>query len=287
VDISGVDTGNGYLLGIHDRGLGMAPDALAATNERLHVSRRLDEVPTAYLGLYVVARLAAREGITVDLESPEGDGLTAWVRLPISALAVEDKEQGDDAGEAVSALRRLEVAARADQLALPVAEADPRPAPVPPAPIPAPPAPVTAAVDARWAPPVDLPAALPAPAPASVVSAAPADLPLPTRRVPGATVEPHVVALDLSGAPRPLAAPPALLARAPEPEAANATRSGFKKRVRTAAPVEYDRFDAKTPPTGQRSAEDMKDRLDRFSAGKRYAAAATTAVDDPSPEDDE
>ncbi len=301
VAISGVDTGNGYLLGIHDSGLGMAPEALVGTNARLHVSRRLDEVPTAYLGLYVVARLAAREGITVDLESPEGDGLTAWVRLPVTTLAIDDKEQGDDHSEAVSALRRLEVAARADQLAVPavapVVPAIAAPAPVPAAPVaaPVPPAPAVAEpstnpVDARWAPPADAPTALPAPHAATPAAlAAPLEAPLPSRRVPATKGDRQVAALDLSaGALRQPPAQPALVTPpAPvAPVADHATGSGFKKRVRTADPVDFDRFDAKTPPTGQRSAEDMKDRLDRFSAGKRFAAA-TTAVDDPSPEDDE
>lgn len=330
VSISGVDTGNGYLLGVHDRGLGMAPEALRAANERLHVARRLDEVPTAYLGLFVVARLADREGITVDLESPEGDGLTAWVRIPSTVLAGADQDRDDEGGD-VSALRRLEVAARADQLApaapAPAAPTVPTPAfRVPPSapvaevaavlppeseltapPADAPPADAAPAeasapapAEGDWAPPASLapvsPAAAPAPLRPPPAFAAPAGAPssmaappppppttaLPTRRVPGAHLEQPAASLDLSGQ-RPSAPAPA------PAEATDATKSGFKKRVRTTAPVDFDRFDARTPPTGDRSAEDMKDRLDRFSAGKRFAAAATAIAtdDNPSAEDDE
>lgn len=273
VTVTGTHTGTEYLLGVHDRGLGMAPDALAAANDRLRTARRLDEVPTAYLGLYVVARLAEREGIVVELESPEGDGLTAWVHLPADLLVdgdaptpaapvVEHGAEDAAAAAAEQATRRLEVAARADRMAGP---------PATPAVPMVPPAPVASSAPAQPFAPV--PAAGSPALPPRRVPAAPVATPAPAgAAAPPATAWPAPGGATLPPPPV-FAGPAAADSSLGAAEAPAATRSGFKKRTRSESVVPFDRFDAKTPPTGSRSAEDMKDRLDRFTAGKRFAAA--------------
>lgn len=292
VTVTGTRAGDDYVLGVHDRGLGMTPDALAAANERIATAKRLDEVPTAYLGLFVVARLADREGITVELESPEGDGLTAWVHLPRQLLVDADQPASPEpvgarpaAAETPTAVRRLELAARADRMAegaapaAPIAPAAPavRPAPfVPevvadPTVLPARPAPVSAVP----APPI----ATPPPAPTPVGSTRPTP-PADAWPAPAADTFPPPAVLA-GPAPTESSLQPAPPADAPTdaPTEAGATRSGFKKRTRSQSVVEFDRFAASTPPTGQRSAEDMKDRLDRFAAGKRFATTRPVEPD--------
>ncbi|MER5755743.1 ATP-binding protein [Streptomyces sp. NPDC002088] len=77
----------GFVLEIDDRGLGLAPDQLEEAHRTL--TRPDDFDPTRHdrLGLYVVSRLAARQGIEVTLcRSPYG-GTTAVVLLPGAVLA--------------------------------------------------------------------------------------------------------------------------------------------------------------------------------------------------------
>ncbi|MGW1725281.1 sensor histidine kinase [Streptomyces sp. NPDC002306] len=77
----------GFVLEIDDRGLGLAPEQLAEAHRTL--TRPDDFDPTRHdrLGLYVVSRLAARQGIEVTLcRSPYG-GTTAVVLLPETVLA--------------------------------------------------------------------------------------------------------------------------------------------------------------------------------------------------------
>jgi signal transduction histidine kinase len=87
VTVSGVTVGNSLVITIADLGMGMSDQDLAAANARLASMQDLDEVPTAHLGLFVVARLATRHGIAVRLDSRGGEGLTALVALPPTILA--------------------------------------------------------------------------------------------------------------------------------------------------------------------------------------------------------
>jgi signal transduction histidine kinase len=75
-----------YQIAIIDRGIGIGPRDLAVANDRLKAGAGFDDVPSASLGLYVVARLARRYAVSVELESSGGDGLTAYVSLPVSLL---------------------------------------------------------------------------------------------------------------------------------------------------------------------------------------------------------
>jgi hypothetical protein len=82
------------LLRIYDHGIGLTPGRLAEINERLARRASLSSAAAGTMGLYVVAHLAVRHGIEVQLH-PTGAGTAAYVHLPHSVLA--------DPGEAVTA----------------------------------------------------------------------------------------------------------------------------------------------------------------------------------------
>lgn len=87
VTIAGETVPHGYLLEIEDRGLGMNGDELAAANRRLAHPSDLELPPGQMLGLFVVARLAARHGIKVQLRHSWYEGVTALVLLPTALIA--------------------------------------------------------------------------------------------------------------------------------------------------------------------------------------------------------
>ncbi|MBT2391931.1 nitrate- and nitrite sensing domain-containing protein [Streptomyces sp. ISL-1] len=86
VRVSGEPVGNGYVLEIEDRGLGMGKDTLAEANRRLEESEALDLFDSDRLGLFVVSRLAHRRDIKVSLRTSPYGGTTAVVLLPTSLL---------------------------------------------------------------------------------------------------------------------------------------------------------------------------------------------------------
>ncbi|HSK98691.1 MAG TPA: ATP-binding protein [Euzebyales bacterium] len=73
---------DGYALAIVDDGVGMTEEQLRAANERIEASPQIERVPSSYLGLFVVGRLAARHGIKVRLVESTTEGVTAKVLLP-------------------------------------------------------------------------------------------------------------------------------------------------------------------------------------------------------------
>jgi K+-sensing histidine kinase KdpD len=87
--VTGAADGDGYLVEVTDRGLGMTDQELAWANRRLAAGGQAD--PDAHaasdrLGLVVAGRLAARNGFGVRLgRSPTG-GVTAVLRLPAAVL---------------------------------------------------------------------------------------------------------------------------------------------------------------------------------------------------------
>ena len=91
VTVTGRKTMSGYILTILDEGIGMSDDDLDAANERLISTPRLDKVPTQYLGLYVVGRLAARHDIEVKLLDAPTGGVAARVTLPAALTEVTDR----------------------------------------------------------------------------------------------------------------------------------------------------------------------------------------------------
>ena len=108
-------TSGGVLLDITDQGVGMSSDDLAHANWRLDKPPVVDVTVSRRMGLFVVARLAARHGIRVRLRSAATGGLTALVWLPDEVVAV-------DSGAGRLGLRGFESAAPA---AAPAAAAAP------------------------------------------------------------------------------------------------------------------------------------------------------------------
>jgi hypothetical protein len=82
VQVAGQAVSNGYVLEIEDRGLGMSDDELVEANERLANPPMIDFALSRMLGLYVVARLAQRYNIKVQLRHSWYGGITALVLLP-------------------------------------------------------------------------------------------------------------------------------------------------------------------------------------------------------------
>jgi signal transduction histidine kinase len=86
VTVAGEPTADGYVLEIEDAGIGLTDEKLAAANERLERPAAIDPGLSRRLGLYVVARLAARHGIRVQLRHSWCGGITALVKLPQALL---------------------------------------------------------------------------------------------------------------------------------------------------------------------------------------------------------
>ena len=96
VDVNGHVTNDGYLITITDQGIGMSLNELDENNSRITDPPPLDQVPTRFLGLYVVGRLAERHGIEVRLTEAELTGTIARVMLPNSILSTELSERAPD-----------------------------------------------------------------------------------------------------------------------------------------------------------------------------------------------
>ncbi|EME97506.1 nitrate- and nitrite sensing domain-containing protein [Streptomyces mobaraensis NBRC 13819 = DSM 40847] len=82
VQVVGERVPNGFTLEIHDRGLGMSPDALLEANLGLAEAPEFDLSDTDRLGLFVVSRLARRQGVRVSLQPSPYGGTTAVVLIP-------------------------------------------------------------------------------------------------------------------------------------------------------------------------------------------------------------
>ncbi|MFI6480149.1 nitrate- and nitrite sensing domain-containing protein [Nonomuraea sp. NPDC050663] len=78
--------GGGMMVAITDQGIGMTQEELAHANERLEHSPDVDVSVSRRMGLFVVARLAHRHGVRVQLRPHGAGGLTAMVLLPESLL---------------------------------------------------------------------------------------------------------------------------------------------------------------------------------------------------------
>ncbi|HEY9241249.1 MAG TPA: ATP-binding protein, partial [Streptosporangiaceae bacterium] len=81
----------GALVDITDQGVGMAAEEMAHANWRLDNPPVVDVAVSRRMGLFVVARLAARHGIRVRLRPGPAGGLTALVWLPDEVIT-RDKE---------------------------------------------------------------------------------------------------------------------------------------------------------------------------------------------------
>jgi len=120
----------GVLLDITDQGVGMGAEEMAHANWRLDNPPVVDVAVSRRMGLFVVARLAARHGIRVRLRPAAHGGLTALVWLPDEVITYEQ-------AAVPAVLRRFETASTAaaasplDGPATPVASSSVATAPAP------------------------------------------------------------------------------------------------------------------------------------------------------------
>ena len=94
VVLHGEPVANGFVLEVDDRGLGLAPDALLEANLRLAETPEFELSDTDRLGLFVVSRLAQRQGVRVSLRPSPYGGTTAVVLIPANLLAETDEDTG-------------------------------------------------------------------------------------------------------------------------------------------------------------------------------------------------
>jgi signal transduction histidine kinase len=87
VQVSGQPVPSGFVVEIEDRGLGLPDADLAEANRRLADPPEFDPAMSSRLGLFVVARLAARHGVRVSLRASVFGGVTAVVLVPDSVMA--------------------------------------------------------------------------------------------------------------------------------------------------------------------------------------------------------
>jgi signal transduction histidine kinase len=122
VDISGrLLTSGGVLIDITDRGVGMAAKELAYANWRLEHPPAADINVPKWMGLFVVARLAARHGIRVRLQQADFGGLTALAWLPGELLT----DQGAAPPSRLSSLGRAGSRRHSPEPGLPGPATDP------------------------------------------------------------------------------------------------------------------------------------------------------------------
>ena len=128
VSVRAAIVAKGLALEVEDRGLGMSEEDYAAFNAQLAVPPQFDVVALAddlRLGMFVIARLATRHGITVTLRASPYGGTTAIVLIPDEIVVREapaPDEDGTDAAE--QPVRGSLLAAR---VAAAAAEPDPEP----------------------------------------------------------------------------------------------------------------------------------------------------------------
>ncbi|MCX5375635.1 nitrate- and nitrite sensing domain-containing protein [Streptomyces sp. NBC_00091] len=85
------------LVEIHDTGIGLSPEDLAAINERLASPPTVDVSVSRRMGLFVVGRLSLRHGIRIQLRPSDSGGTTALVMLPVD-VAQGGKKPGPTPG---------------------------------------------------------------------------------------------------------------------------------------------------------------------------------------------
>ncbi|WP_330300803.1 nitrate- and nitrite sensing domain-containing protein [Streptomyces sp. NBC_00503] len=115
VQVLGERVANGFTLEIHDRGLGMTPEALLDANLRLAETPEFELSDTDRLGLFVVSRLAQRHDVKIGLQPSPYGGTTAVVFLPVALLTEAPETDGTGirlaGGKAVGGPRRPAAAA--------------------------------------------------------------------------------------------------------------------------------------------------------------------------------
>ena len=90
------------LVEIHDTGIGLSPEDLAAINERLASPPTVDVSVSRRMGLFVVGRLSLRHGIRIQLRPSDSGGTTALVMLPVDVAQGGKKVPGKPGGRAAA-----------------------------------------------------------------------------------------------------------------------------------------------------------------------------------------
>ncbi|GGW19777.1 sensor histidine kinase [Streptomyces capoamus] len=90
------------LIEIHDTGIGLSPEDLAAINERLASPPTVDVSVSRRMGLFVVGRLSQRHGIRIQLRPSDSGGTTALVMLPVDVAQGGRKPAPGKSGAPVS-----------------------------------------------------------------------------------------------------------------------------------------------------------------------------------------
>jgi signal transduction histidine kinase len=90
------------LIEIHDTGIGLSPEDLAAINERLASPPTVDVSVSRRMGLFVVGRLSQRHGIRIQLRPSDSGGTTALVMLPVDVAQGGRKPAPGKPGAGVS-----------------------------------------------------------------------------------------------------------------------------------------------------------------------------------------
>ena len=85
---------NGFVVEVEDRGIGFSAEAMAMFNERLASPPEFDLADSDQLGLFVVARLAAKHRIRITLRSSPYGGTTAIVLMPHAIMVADAAEIG-------------------------------------------------------------------------------------------------------------------------------------------------------------------------------------------------
>ncbi|TQS41966.1 nitrate- and nitrite sensing domain-containing protein [Cryptosporangium phraense] len=262
VEIHGRRLGDGYLIAVFDQGIGLNPAEIERANQRLRGEGDFITAPARFLGHYVVGRLAADMGISVQLAPSPVTGVTARITLPPSMLS--EPPAVEVPGPAEPTLGR--------RLQLHQAIADGTGARRFPAAVPEP----------RWAPPVS-PAPMgagPVGAPLTVESVVVAGpLPVPSQR-PGS---PEVPAYSTLKAPSSLGVD--LYTVEPVDDAVERTTNGLRKRTpraRRATTTTGAHPTITAPPAGERPAllnespDALRARLAAFRDGVHRGTSSTS-----------
>ncbi|GAA2524101.1 sensor histidine kinase [Pilimelia columellifera] len=85
--VEGRQHGEQVLLQVTDRGIGISAEQMTELNRRLAMPPQVDVAISRMMGLVVVARLAARHGVKVELRAAPERGTIAEVLLPESVLS--------------------------------------------------------------------------------------------------------------------------------------------------------------------------------------------------------
>lgn len=131
VNVRAAIVAKGLALEVEDRGLGMSEEDYTAFNAQLAVPPQFDVVALAddlRLGMFVIARLATRHGITVTLRASPYGGTTAIVLIPDEIVVREAPALDEDGTDPVEPPARASLVAA--RVAAAGGTAEPAPEPV-------------------------------------------------------------------------------------------------------------------------------------------------------------